>query len=126
MVTTIGRQVPTHSNSDGSIADLADTPFDPSGLVDQMSHNPKERIIMKLGDLNAEDKPISRSFWAPELHTKNKNLTVFSCLALTTNGPTGQHTLQNSKKTVKASISTQPKLTTGQRPKKSPAQTAQN
>lgn len=59
-----------------SIAELADTPFDSTGLVDQTGRNPKEHIIMKLGDVNTAGDPISGSFWAPELHTINGRLTV--------------------------------------------------
>lgn len=44
--------------------------------MDQTGRNPKEHIIMKLGDLNSAGNPISGSFWAPELHTINGNLTV--------------------------------------------------
>ncbi|XBH21730.1 family 43 glycosylhydrolase [Jonesiaceae bacterium BS-20] len=59
-----------------SIAELADTPGDPSGLITQAGFNPKESILLKKGDKNADGQVITGSLWAPEIHEINGTLSI--------------------------------------------------
>jgi GH43 family beta-xylosidase len=59
-----------------TIAGLADTPGNASGLVDATGNNPKESVIVKEGDANTDGRVITGSLWAPEIHEIDGKLTI--------------------------------------------------
>lgn len=59
-----------------TIIELADTPNDPSGLIDNGGTNPKESIILRAGDKDANGRIITGSLWAPEFHEIDGTLSI--------------------------------------------------
>ncbi|WP_165216701.1 family 43 glycosylhydrolase [Schaalia sp. ZJ1691] len=55
-----------------ALADNAST----GELIDAQGYNPKEHVILKAGDTDADGAVIRHSFWAPEIHEINGRLTI--------------------------------------------------
>lgn len=54
------------------LADNAET----GDVIDANGYNPKEHVLLSAGVKDSEGQPIMHSFWAPEIHEINGNLTV--------------------------------------------------